>query len=381
MLGCGFLFTALSAASIFTGKFIYGDVFTFHWPSWLSGTVQYAFIFIGFPILAGYFLSAGNVRDAIRYIALGYLPPMLLNILLLPNSAWPWMREMFFWANRALGTYGNANSFAMVITLTFPYYAYLIATEKGLWRNIGYIGMVALLSCLLLSGSFSGFIVFSCVFLANFALIILWRKNPLRSHVKSLAINIILLALLTCCSYMLMRSVSPGMLDSLDKRFFPAETSQQSKAETTDDETVLALKQEVAKRGSADIRMELNKRAVELIIERNGGIFYGHGMRQTLLLPQFTILDTKFDVHMVYLLLWIEGGLVLSLTFLAYLILLMRNCWNMAKSHPAEAIAIFSSVLAITLFGAFNTQEYLRYFWVPLLPAFVTGSRRVLENA
>jgi len=118
--------------------------------------------------------------------------------------------------------------------------------------------------------------------------------------------------------------------------------------------------------------MELNYRGLKLLKERMGGFLYGHGVRQTSYLPEFNFGGNGLDIHLLYLLLWVEGGFILAATFGVYLLLLLRNCINLAKTHPAEAITLATALLSLALFGLFLPHAYLRYFWLPLLPAFIT---------
>ncbi len=356
ILVAGGVFVSLCLLSGVTAK-ISGANNNVNWTTLLSGTIQYGFILLALPIVAFFYISQNNLRTAIRYIAIGYLPPMIINILLAPEEAFPYLREMFFCANRALGTYGNANSLAEVLLITVPFYVYLVATETGFWKKIGYIGLVAFLDCLFLSGSFSGFLTLIAITLANIALIAFWKNHPLRPHIKNIVKQTALIASIFICSYLLLSLYAPYVVGKVNERIIPQKEQQ---IEQT------ALEQTV------NTRMELNYRGLELLKQRSGGLFYGHGLRQTANLPEFNFGGNGLDIHLIYLLLWVEGGFILGATFGIYSLLLLRNCFNLAKTHPAEAITLATAVLSMVLFGLFLPHNYLRYLWIPLIPAFIT---------
>lgn len=382
MLGAGSLFVGLCILSGITAQ-ISGANPHVNWRTLFSGTIQYSFIFLALPVIAAFFLSLGNLRTAIRYIALGYIPTMIINILLAPEGAFPYLREMYFSANRAMGTYGNANSLAEVLLVTLPLYVYLIATEKGIWQKVGYVGLIAVLDCLFLSGSFSGAIALVIITIANLALFGIWKKHPLRPYGKTLLSQTVLITCLFACSYAAIAFYAPYIVEKVKDRIFP---STMSITINPPQEIVSGQKVEVADapqsaevvppptvlQQTVNTRMELNYRAIAKIKERHGGLFYGHGLRQTSSLPEFDFGGNGLDVHLLYLLLWAEGGLILALALVAYLLLLFWNCFNIAKTQPAEGIALATGVLSLALFGLFLPHDYLRYFWIPLLPAFVT---------
>ncbi len=343
------------------------------WPSLLSGASQYAFIFIGFPLLAFFFLSVNKLRTAIRFIALGYLFPMLLTLLMSPVNFFSPLREFFYCANRALGTYGNANSFAVVLVITLPFYIYLVATEKGFWQKIGYVGVITLLPCLFLSASFSGIIVLSSVIFFNLLLMVFWKNNPLRQAIKETVSRFALIFSLFAGLCVALSYFSPFIVEKVSSRIFLKTVyvpQEQAPTSQNPQEQALAPQSEMVQ--SALTRMELNYRALKLIQERNGGLFFGHGLRQTPLRPDFNFGGIGLDVHLVYLLLWVEGGLILVLAFIGYFGLLFRNCLKLSKKYPHEALVVGNSILALMLFCFFLPHVYLRYFWVPLLLAFVT---------
>jgi hypothetical protein len=122
--------------------------------------------------------------------------------------------------------------------------------------------------------------------------------------------------------------------------------------------------------GSMSQRIELIERAMDLVVSRSGGVFLGHGLRQSFAYTPFHFAGPALDVHMQFILLWIEGGFVLMLLYILFLGLIARQVFRAAKNHPAEALMMGASLVAIIFTGAMSPHLYLRYFWVPLLPAF-----------
>lgn len=123
---------------------------------------QYAFIFFLFPFIARALHQSLTVKAFTRIVAIAYLAPLMVQLFytffLKSNS------EEFFVAGRALLSYGNANSAAIVISIALPFFIILVLMEKRtLWLSLGLFGVAASSACLLLTGSTSGIILFVCV--------------------------------------------------------------------------------------------------------------------------------------------------------------------------------------------------------------------------
>ena len=140
-IGTAFCIWAIFSACI--GNFYYHQLFLL---PFLQSVAQYAFVLIMFPILAVYFLK-DKVHTAIKLICLSYFPPMLFNVLLIPDNAPGILRTLFFYSGRALGTYGNANSFSLVLILVLPLYVYLATLPEKSWKILSYVGQVLSLLC------------------------------------------------------------------------------------------------------------------------------------------------------------------------------------------------------------------------------------------
>jgi hypothetical protein len=371
----------------------------------LCGTAQYAFIFIGFPLIALFFLSKDDIKPLIRYISLAYLLPMLITILilLLPlingDEITRVLYSGVFYANgRAQGTFENANSFAFVLLITFPFYVYLTATEKGFWKAIGVIGSISFVPCFFLTACFSGVLVFFLFIIFNLLLIILWKNNPLRRKLKNIifcGVLIIIIPLVSIYSLSIVSYYSPTINNlywvlsrNVTQRLFSSQTSVETEkfrekfsskslqeAKKTDGQPSILTKFLSSNAfHSAFFRMSLNYKAWNLIKERGGGFFFGHGLLQSSFLPTFDYgVNGKTEPHLIYLLLWSEGGLILALAYSFYLLLLSYNCIRLAKTHPREALALGGVILAFALCGFFYPHNFLRHFWIPLLPAFITN--------
>ncbi|TRZ92018.1 MAG: hypothetical protein D4R88_01085 [Methanosarcinales archaeon] len=358
LLLVGYAFMIVSFLSGIEGLLFFGlgDVFSIG--RLLSGTSQYAFIMIFLPLFASHYLSANNLKHVMRYISFGYFLPMLLSLFFLPHATDGRLREVFYFANRALGSYGNANTFSGLLVMILPYYVFLSITEKGFWRAMGYVGVSLSLLCLFLTVSFSGMLALIVLIIANILLALFWCGHPIHKY-KYRAIHLsISTVFFVTIVFVIATSYMPSIIEDVAVRLFFLDESNTKSIE-------------VENLGSGEARLRLIDVALGLIKSRDGGLLLGHGMRQSEALHEFSFAGPHQDVHLIYLLLWIEGGFILLLLFGAYLLLLIRNVIKLAKIAPFEAVAVGSAVLGLALFGMTYPHMYMRFFWVPLLPAFV----------
>jgi hypothetical protein len=132
--------------------------------------------------------------------------------------------------------------------------------------------------------------------------------------------------------------------------------------------------------GSANIRLELIDRAIDLLQKRGWGVLFGHGLRQTYTLPQFQFGDDGLDVHLIYLLLWLETGAVGVALYVGYFGLLS---WMASRSAGIEAVTRYAALAPVAIFlliGVFMPHMYLRFFWVPLIPAMMMAMSDMREK-
>lgn len=363
----GVIFTVCSLISGVEGLVFYGVDDGFSLGSLLSGTVQYAFIMIFLPIFASQYLSADNLKQVIRYIGLGYLFPMILTLVFLPHSSPERARQVFYFASRALGAYGNANTFAGIIVMILPYYVYLAITDRGRWRVMGYLSVMLSFICLFLTVCFSGTITLVIVIVVNIVFAVFWTGHPIYKYKA----RFIQLAAVSIFCTVTVSSIAianmPSIMEDVSTRLFFLNADN--------DKAV-----ELDNLGSGAGRMELINIALRLIESRKGALLWGHGMRQTSAIHDFSFAGPHQDIHLIYLLLWVEGGLVLLLLFLAYLLLMFRNVTKLAKIYPFEAMAVGTAGLGLALFGMFYPHMYMRFFWIPLLPAFVNWGAYLHEK-
>ncbi len=364
LLLVGAAFAIVSLISGLEGELIYNiDVSI---GALLSGTVQYAFIMIFFPLMAGYYLSVDKLNSMMRFISLGYLLPMFLTLILISQGAPESLREAFFFSGRALGTYGNAVSFAGVLMIVLPYYTILYVTEKRFWKLIGFVGVNLTIVCLVLTISFSGVLIFLSLVIGNMLLALVWHDHPICKYKSEFAYLAIITALVITTVGGIAAISSPEIKKNMTNRIFFLNEANTKNVE-------------LENFGSADQRLYLIDTALNLINDREGGLLWGHGMRQTESLPAFSFYGPHLDVHLLYLLLWIEGGFILALLYIIFLLLLIRNVMKLAKISPSGAVAVGSAVIAIALFGMLNPHLYLRYFWIPILPAFVNWNAHLRD--
>ena len=354
------------------------------WGALLSGLSQYAFVLLALPLITLAILGGQQARFVVRILAVGYLLPMIANLVLLRPDVLPQISFMFTAVGRAIGSYGNANSFAGVLMLMLPYYLYLAYVDTGRWRWVGIVGVALSFSCLLLTASFGGYLVLAACIGVNVMLVI-WKGHPIRARGNLRAAVVPTIAILATFALVsvLTALYAPSVQFALASRLGSATTppiAGEITAETPLDGSsgIGGLSQNI---GSMSQRLDLIERGFDLISERQGGLFYGHGLRQTTMMDQFAFGDVHLDIHLVYLLLWVEGGAVLALAFIGYLAVLLLGCVSQLRSRPGLAIAAGTSVLAFILMGMVMPHIYLRDFWVPLMPAMALAGGYLKAHA
>ncbi len=358
----GLAFVTLSALSGLEGVTLYQTSAGFSFARLLSGTSQYAFILMFVPLLASHYLTIARLRHFMRWLSLGYFLPMVLTLVCLPHSSPERLRELFFFSNRALGSYGNANAFSGLLVVVFPYYIFLAIAEKGLWRALGYFGVTLSLACLFLTVSFSGGLSLVALIAVNVVVALCWRRHPMRTHTYRLVHMSACVSVLLVALWALTSTYLPSAFDDVSRRLAVFGDTNTNRIEIND-------------LGNGAGRMELIRIGLEMISARHGGLLTGHGIRESEALPEFSFAGPHQEIHVIYLLLWVEGGFILLACFCAYLALLLKNAAALAAEYPSEAVVAGSAVVALALFGFTYPHLYLRYFWVPLLPAFPNWAR------
>lgn len=321
-------------------------------PKFLAVIVQYAFLMIALPIWAHHWLTVERVWPFLRYIALGYTVPMVVTLFLMYTDSFSSLREIFFSAGRAQASFGNSNAFAAVLVIVIPIYGALCLVERGWWRMTGLFGLVFALSCLVLTASFGGALLLIIISVIGFVVLLTRVKGLTVKNLYSLvAVGIFLLVGGMAFTNILWES--PWVQGQISNRI---EIVQR---------LVEGAPREQDKIGSMPVRMLLIEESVATILDRNGGI-WGHGLGQSRALSIY-----GYDVHLVYLQLWVEGGLFLALMYVAYLVVLIRNAIKLAAILPVAGIVVTLGLITIVLFGLMTPHIYLRYFWLPVLPAFI----------
>jgi O-antigen ligase len=349
MVMLGLLFVLLGLLSGVEGLLIENYVFSLG--SLLGSVGQYAFILIGLPIISARLLAAERVWGFLRLIALSYTVPMVIT----PVSMHPYMpnifRDYFFNAGRAVGTFGNANTYAIVLVTLMPIYAVLSVSERGKWAYIGLTGLLLVFLNLFMTASYGGFLVLLLVFIANSLLFLVWRRHPFRVHWRR-TVAIVMVLVMAAAVAGFVKFNSPGAKGRMWKRFDSLVGLARSE------------RMEVREFGSAGIRIQMIEESVDMIIARYGGI-WGHGLGQSKPISVYSQ-----NVHLLYLLLWIEGGIILLLLYLFIMGVLLRNAFKLAVVQPAAAAALSLGVFTMIFAGLITTHLYLRFYWIPLLPAF-----------
>jgi hypothetical protein len=379
LLLCGIAFVLLGVLSGFTHVWASSEPVS--WGPLLSGLSQYAFVLLALPLITLAVLGGQQARYVVRILAVGYLLPMIGNLVLLRPDVLPQISFMFTSVGRAIGSYGNANSFGGVLMLTLPYYLYLAYVETGRWRWVGIAGAALSCSCLLLTASFGGYLVLAACLAANLILIT-WKGHPVRARGALRAVVVPTAAILA--SVAVVSVLTPFYAPSIQVAFVArlgTAATQPLTAEVVGPASINGIGGLSQNIGSMSQRLDLIARGLELISERHGGLFYGHGLRQTTMMDEFAFGDVQLDIHLIYLLLWVEGGAVLALAFIAYLASLLLGCVSQLRSRPGLAIAAGTSILAFILMGMVMPHIYLRYFWVPLMPAMALAGGYLKAHA
>lgn len=420
----GIIFCLIGLLNYFSGKYYYHYSISLY--GVLSTVSQYAVVLIGLPLIAFCFLR-GKTESVIKLICIGFLPPLLLTQFFTPEMfSEPYSNFLFpteqinyyfrakhiFYLYRATGTYGNPNSFAIVTLTTLPLYVWLAATQKKYWSMMGYIGQTASIISLIETLSFTGYLVTLIGIVCHIGLL-LWKKNPVHQSKQKLQTYLTYSFALFLGSVIALNYYAPNEMMTIQKRFITPAATLQSEQEGIYANGIHAngihangihangiyaneiyangiyangiyangihangihANKTFALYGTGAQRLQLMFIAIDIIAKRNGGIFSGHGLKNTTTLPEFNFIyhgnNIQLNVHNLYLLLWIEGGLILVLLFLGYLFFLGYSLLKQSDEVNSIKLALITSLFLFTVAAAFNTHLYLRYYWIPLLPIY-----------
>lgn len=315
-----------------------------------SGFIQYLFILIAMPLIAAQFLQRENLWSFMRTLVVGYLLPLIA----LPASFLPgtphFVHDAFFLYARARSTYENPNSFGAMCGVTMAIFMVVaLCDPKKSWRYVSVAAAGLSIAEMTLTVSFGAAIVLAAVMFTAFGLMLFVRDHPLRRRMTRFVgvFSVVILVLLTGIAISIAKT--PG--SAIQQRFniISAMFSHGDVEET--------------KVGSTVSRLALTQEAIGFITERQGGL-WGHGLRQS---PYVSKIG---NVHNTYLLLWTEGGLFLMLLYLLFFVFLIRNGIALLRFAPYVGVAMAVALVGVATFGAGNPGEYLRYFWIPVLPLF-----------
>lgn len=310
----------------------------------LSTTAQYAFVFILFPIAALILRSPTDVDCYVKAVAIGYFLPMIVTLgaIILPIIP----TSLITFEDRASAFYGNPNAFATVIALTLPVYFSLSLNLRVRWCAFGLIGVGISFVCLVLTASFSGaFVVFAVTIACLVFMLARSRKKLWRF-------------LVLICVFSL--SFGGGFL----LLFFSSDSLSRSANRLMEAIGKRVTESSAAGAGSSvDIRLRLINEALDRIYANNSILGIGLGQAQL-------YSDLNSQVHMLFLLLMEEGGVFLLVAFVVIISILWKNALGMYRRSPDIALPIIIQVFSISASSLFHPHIYLRYFWIPLLPAF-----------
>lgn len=326
------------------------------WSATLSAATQYGFVLTALPLVVARFFR-GSVSRVIFWIGLGYLPPLIISILFARHGAFDTYREYFYSSHRAIGTYGNANSFAFVLLLVIPYYTYL-ATRTREEKWLGFAGQTLSVVALALTASFSGILVFALMMILIAGLIMIPNrlvKIQRWSAIKFCAVSV---ALIIVAGFLTLK-YAPNLEYELGPRYSGAVVDKIESVGIQDF-------------GSASQRLTLMEKALRKL--QNGTILWGLGLGNCRFNPSFSFGGIQLDVHNVYLLLALEGGLALAGIFMIYLFTAFKG--TRRKQVSPESYAAMFCIIALALYGLNFPHIYLRYFWIPLIPVFMMAEQQ-----
>lgn len=345
----GLLFSAVALLSGAIAPYVIANELNIG--NFLSSTVQYTFIFVIMPFLALATMRVIVAANFIRIVAIAFLVPMIVNLAVAVIPVPLSLSDMFFFAARATGSYGNANTFALMISITFPFYVILALSRERPSAILGGTGVMVSLACLIAAGSFSGILVFTLTATSMVGAILVHPPSSSKD-IRKRMVQLAGLATVGCTAMSAIILLTRGAHDQVKVRMLQVWEKIAGGVDTA-----------ATGFGSANLRMSLIDESISMISRYGGGLF-GHGLGQSEAISHFGT-----DVHLLYLLLWQEGGLPLLLLYLSILVIMFRNTLA-SEMAPEVRLAVFCSLIAIALSGFTQTHMYLRFYWIPLLPAF-----------
>lgn len=376
------------AGGIFTASVIYSLAV----PLWIGSEInfwraavtisQYGCIFFIFPLLAGALRSSMTSQTFVRLVALAYVSPLLVQLVYAVCEDCTPHSDQFFSAGRALLSYGNANSAAIVISISLPFFLTLFFTERvRSWRAVGLVGIVTSFSCLMLTGSTSGIVCFVGAY-GTTILAFLILKPQRTIFWRAVVASVLGIAVLfgTIQFIVQTRPKSDQLryrADLVHRQMGQAflKLGLQNfglRPEIFPEPELLPADQLDLRTPSARLRFEFMWESLDSVRQHLYGV-YGEGIGQAQALRGERI------THFVYLLLLEEGGWPLLLSYLALFASLYRNLSR--SEEPIEyRLCLAVALTSLALGGLFQTHMYARFYWVPLLFAFASPSDVMLQR-
>jgi hypothetical protein len=372
--------------AIFTASVIYSLAV----PLWIGSDInfwraavticQYGCIIFVFPLLAGALRTSMTSQTFVRLVALAYLSPLLVQLVYTVCEDCAPHSDRFFLAGRALLSYENANSAAIVIAISAPFFLTLFLTESVRhWRAVGLVGILTSFSCLLLTGSTSGIVCFVGAYGATVLAFLVMkprRTTLLRAAVASALGFAVVIGTIQFIVHT--RSTSDQLRYRADLVYQQMEKAvlrlglqnfglRPDVSPPPEPEPLPADKLDL-RTPSASLRLEFMWESLDSVRQHLYGV-YGEGVGQAQALRGERI------THLVYLLLLEEGGWPLFLSYLVLLASLYRNLWR--SEEPINyRICLAVALTSLALGGLFQTHMYARFYWIPLLFAFAAPRRR-----
>ncbi|WP_172967658.1 O-antigen ligase [Hydrogenovibrio sp. JE_KL2] len=299
--------------------------------------------------IANHFIKFENLHSFFKIVGIAYLIPLLMSLSALAFN-FP-HHDLFFSASRAIGTFGNANSFAYITLLMLPIILFLVLKSGGCYARVAWIVVLTvLLFNLLLTMSFSAFLILLFLIFVNSVLFYKYRKRLPRHFLKKYLMWIVGIGFVMGASLFLITLFNSSFHNTL----------------------LLRLNIGHSGLGSSADRISLMENALEILLKTPQNFLLGIGLQQASFyeLSPSGVAET---VHNTYILMLLETGAFGLLAFLMIWFQLYKNINSLKYLDLSVYILLLNLFLIFLLIMFFNPHTYLRYFFIPVMPIFVSG--------
>lgn len=320
---------ALMIFGLFVGSLVNGDPIR-----WLIAAVQYGFSLVLLPFI----LMSNDENVLMKYmmhLVFGvFVMEVFSSIMYYTYSDnyydYHWIANNFVTGGWRLGAFlGQANWNGAVIAMVLPFVIYM-ALKRLVRVEIAVLVGAAFALGLLLSASFTGFVS------ALIVLLVFFLMSGLKNALRGVVMATVALGILLASGFQLPSAFQARVAGAL-------ETGDMDQAGTYTD------------------RMDLIREAWSMVDDR---MIVGLGVDQYRVVSQY-----HTPVHNMYLLLWVEGGL-LALTGWLFLMTIFAVSVVRVYRYDPQICALGTSVFTVfMIFTMASPHMYARVWLVPLVLA------------